>query len=158
MIGVNPFLPTAGAEPPQLIGRAGILDEFRYGLRIRSGAPGLLTIFTGARGIGKTVMLGEAEDAALRGADQGRDLGALSDERQHRLTPPKMRDAAAPRLLRQEALVDAPERHQVIALELLVERVRVAGRGARRGGLSVHQPLLRRGQTLKRGRNTRRMR
>lgn len=60
----NPFRPTAGAEPPQLIGRAGMLDEFVYGLRIRSGAPGLLTIFTGARGIGKTVMLGEAEDAA----------------------------------------------------------------------------------------------
>lgn len=60
----NPFRPTAGAEPPQLIGRAGVLDEFVYGLRIRSGAPGLLTIFTGARGIGKTVMLGEAEDAA----------------------------------------------------------------------------------------------
>ena len=60
----NPFRPTAGAEPPQLIGRAGLLDEFVYGLRLRSGAPGLLTIFTGARGIGKTVMLGEAEDAA----------------------------------------------------------------------------------------------
>lgn len=65
MSGQNPFRPTAGAEPPQLIGRAGLLDEFVYGLRIRSGAPGLLTIFTGARGIGKTVMLGEAEDAAL---------------------------------------------------------------------------------------------
>ncbi|MFZ4896434.1 AAA family ATPase [Plantibacter sp. Mn2098] len=64
MLGKNPFRPTAGAEPPQLIGRAGVLDEFAYGLRIRSGAPGLLTIFTGARGIGKTVMLGEAEDAA----------------------------------------------------------------------------------------------
>ncbi len=60
----NPFRPTAGAEPPQLVGRAGVLDEFAYGLRIRSGAPGLLTIFTGARGIGKTVMLGEAEAAA----------------------------------------------------------------------------------------------
>lgn len=60
----NPFRPTAGAEPPHLIGRVGVLDEFVYGLRIRSGAPGLLTIFTGARGIGKTVMLGEAEDAA----------------------------------------------------------------------------------------------
>lgn len=65
MSETNPFRPTAGAEPPQLIGRAGVLDEFVYGLRIRSGAPGLLTIFTGARGIGKTVMLGEAEDAAL---------------------------------------------------------------------------------------------
>ncbi|QTX05977.1 ATP-binding protein [Agromyces archimandritae] len=63
---LNPFRPTAGAEPPQLIGRAGVLDEFEYGLRIRSGAPGLLTIFTGARGVGKTVMLGEAEDAARR--------------------------------------------------------------------------------------------
>lgn len=60
----NPFRPTAGAEPPQLIGRTGLLDEFSYGLQIRSGAPGLLTIFTGARGIGKTVMLGEAEDIA----------------------------------------------------------------------------------------------
>lgn len=60
----NPFRPSAGAEPPQLIGRAGLLDEFIYGLHIRSGAPGLLTIFTGSRGIGKTVMLGEAEDAA----------------------------------------------------------------------------------------------
>ncbi|MFV0433959.1 MAG: ATP-binding protein [Leucobacter sp.] len=60
----NPFRPTAGAEPPQLIGRTGLLDEFIYGLGIRSGAPGLLTIFTGARGIGKTVMLGEAESAA----------------------------------------------------------------------------------------------
>lgn len=60
----NPFRPTAGAEPPQLIGRAGLLDEFSYGLQIRSGAPGLLTIFAGARGIGKTVMLGEAEDIA----------------------------------------------------------------------------------------------
>lgn len=44
---LNPFRPTAGATPPQLIGRDGVLDEFRYGLNIRSGAPGLLTIITG---------------------------------------------------------------------------------------------------------------
>jgi len=65
-VPLNPFRPTAGAEPPQLVGRNGLLDEFSYGLQIRTGAPGLLTIFTGARGIGKTVMLGEAEDAARR--------------------------------------------------------------------------------------------
>ncbi|MDO4897719.1 MAG: AAA family ATPase, partial [Rothia sp. (in: high G+C Gram-positive bacteria)] len=41
-------------------------DEFTYGLKIRSGAPGLLSIVTGARGIGKTVMLNEAEEAALK--------------------------------------------------------------------------------------------
>jgi hypothetical protein len=61
----NPFVPTAGSTPPEIIGRTGVLDEFEYGLRLGSGAPGLLTIFTGARGIGKTVMLGSAEDMAL---------------------------------------------------------------------------------------------
>lgn len=60
----NPFKPTAGATPPDLIGRAGMLDEFEYGLRQGSGAPGLLTIITGARGIGKTVMLSAAEEIA----------------------------------------------------------------------------------------------
>ena len=60
----NPFRPSAGATPPQILGRAGVLDEFEYGLRLGSGAPGLLTIFTGARGIGKTVMLGAAHDIA----------------------------------------------------------------------------------------------
>lgn len=60
----NPFRPSAGATPPQILGREGVLDEFEYGLRLGSGAPGLLTIFTGARGIGKTVMLGAAHDAA----------------------------------------------------------------------------------------------
>ncbi|WP_104165043.1 ATP-binding protein [Cryobacterium sp. N22] len=60
----NPFRPSAGATPPDIIGRAGLLNEFAYGLRLGSGAPGLLTIFTGARGIGKTVMLGAAHDMA----------------------------------------------------------------------------------------------
>jgi hypothetical protein len=41
----NPFRPTAGATPHDLVGR-GVLDEFAYGLRIGSGAPGLFTIFT----------------------------------------------------------------------------------------------------------------
>ena len=59
----NPFRPTAGASPPEIIGRAGLLDEFAYGLRLRSGAPGLLTIFTGARGVGKTVMLGNSSSS-----------------------------------------------------------------------------------------------
>ena len=60
----NPFKPTAGATPPDLIGRAGLLDEFEYGLQQGPGAPGLLTIITGSRGIGKTVMLSAAESIA----------------------------------------------------------------------------------------------
>lgn len=60
----NPFRPTAGATPPDIVGRAGLLDGFKYGLRVGAGAPSLLTIFTGARGIGKTVMLNSAEQLA----------------------------------------------------------------------------------------------
>lgn len=60
----NPFKPTAGARPPLLVGRAGALDSFLEGLSDGPGAPGLLTIFTGPRGVGKTVMLTAAEDAA----------------------------------------------------------------------------------------------
>lgn len=60
----NPFRPTAGATPPELIGRKGMLDEFEYSLRLGSGAPGLLTIITGARGIGKTALLSAAQDKA----------------------------------------------------------------------------------------------
>lgn len=60
----NPFKPAAGARPPLLIGRKDALDSFREGLEDGPGSPGLLTIFTGPRGIGKTVMLTEAEDLA----------------------------------------------------------------------------------------------
>lgn len=60
----NPFKPTAGARPPVLVGRENTLDSFKESLADGPGAPGLLTIFTGARGVGKTVMLSEAERAA----------------------------------------------------------------------------------------------
>ncbi|WP_284763149.1 hypothetical protein [Arthrobacter sp. efr-133-R2A-63] len=40
----NPFRPTAGTAPPDLIGCGRALDEFAYGLRIESGAPGLLIL------------------------------------------------------------------------------------------------------------------
>jgi hypothetical protein len=61
----NPFKPTAGATPPLLIGRENTLELFEEGLDDGPGSPGLLTIFTGARGVGKTVMLTAAEDRAL---------------------------------------------------------------------------------------------
>lgn len=62
----NPFRPTAGATPPQLVGRHEIVEELTESLEDGPGAPGLLSLFTGPRGIGKTVMLTEAGDAALR--------------------------------------------------------------------------------------------
>lgn len=62
----NPFKPSAGARPPQVVGRANVLDSFTEGIYDGAGAPGLLTIFTGPRGIGKTVMLTEAEETARK--------------------------------------------------------------------------------------------
>lgn len=62
----NPFKPTAGARPPLLIGRDDMRQDFAESIDNGPGAPGLLSIFTGPRGIGKTVMLGEIEDEALQ--------------------------------------------------------------------------------------------
>lgn len=61
----NPFKPTAGARPPVLVGRQDIRQDFAESIDNGPGAPGLLSIFTGPRGIGKTVMLGEIEDEAI---------------------------------------------------------------------------------------------
>ncbi|GAA4428746.1 ATP-binding protein [Georgenia halophila] len=55
----NPFKPTAGASPPLLVGREEALGEFVESIHDGPGAPGRLTIFTGPRGVGKTVMLNE---------------------------------------------------------------------------------------------------
>lgn len=55
----NPFKPTAGRMPPLLIGRDAIIDDFEEGLDDGPGAPGRLMRVTGARGVGKTVILTE---------------------------------------------------------------------------------------------------
>lgn len=65
MAAKNPFKPTAGARPPLLIGRDDMRQDFAESIENGPGAPGLLSIFTGPRGIGKTVMLGEIEDEAI---------------------------------------------------------------------------------------------
>lgn len=53
----NPFKPTAGATPPLLLGRDAELLAYAEALENAPGAPELLTLITGARGVGKTVML-----------------------------------------------------------------------------------------------------
>lgn len=55
----NPFKPTAGRMPPLLIGRDGVVEDFEEGLDDGPGAPGRLMRVTGARGVGKTVILTE---------------------------------------------------------------------------------------------------
>lgn len=61
----NPFKPSAGSSPPELIGRESSLQRIRDAVTDGPGGPGRVSLFTGARGIGKTVMLNEFEDAFL---------------------------------------------------------------------------------------------
>lgn len=56
---MNPFKPTAGKMPPELIGRDAIVEAFVDGMDNGPGAPERLMRLTGARGMGKTVMLNE---------------------------------------------------------------------------------------------------
>jgi hypothetical protein len=61
----NPFKPAAGSSPPELIGRQASLDRIRESVVDGPGSPGRVSLFSGARGIGKTVMLNEVEEAYL---------------------------------------------------------------------------------------------
>ena len=60
----NPFHPSFGVSPPLLVGRDSLIEEFVEGLEDGPGAAGRATLYTGARGSGKTVMLNAIEDRA----------------------------------------------------------------------------------------------
>lgn len=63
---VNPFKPTAGAEPPVLIGRSQVIEDFTDGIEEGVGSPARLMRITGPRGSGKTVLLTELGDIARK--------------------------------------------------------------------------------------------
>jgi hypothetical protein len=60
----NPFKPTFGVSPPLLAGREDLIAEFDEGLEDGPGSGARATLYTGARGAGKTVMLNAVEDCA----------------------------------------------------------------------------------------------
>lgn len=60
----NPFKPTAGMNPPELIGRDAVLDEFAESLDNGPGVLDRLMRVSGIRGIGKTVMLNALGEVA----------------------------------------------------------------------------------------------
>lgn len=60
----NPFRPSFGVSPPLLAGRDAELVAFADAIESGPGAPGRATLYTGARGVGKTVMLNEVESLA----------------------------------------------------------------------------------------------
>ena len=64
----NPFTPTFGSIPLQLAGRDGIISDILGGLDNGPGDPNRATVFVGARGSGKTVLLAKiAEEASANG-------------------------------------------------------------------------------------------
>ena len=82
----NPFSPGAGSPPPELAGRAPILEQARILLgRVLIGKPEKSLMLTGLRGVGKTVLLNEvqrmAQEAGYRTllieAHEGKALGPL---------------------------------------------------------------------------------
>lgn len=61
----NPFSPGAGTPPPELAGRATILENALVALeRVKNGRAEKSMILVGLRGVGKTVLLGEAQRLA----------------------------------------------------------------------------------------------
>lgn len=60
----SPFKPSFGTNPPLVAGRDTVISELGEALDHGPGAPGRAALFTGNRGIGKTVMLNEAEAQA----------------------------------------------------------------------------------------------
>lgn len=60
----NPFKPSFGVSPPLLVGRDALIEEFADGLDDGPGSPSRATLYTGARGAGKTVMLNAVEERA----------------------------------------------------------------------------------------------
>jgi hypothetical protein len=64
----NPFTPVFGNEPPILAGRERLIHDVLTGLDNGPGDPNRVTIFTGPRGSGKTVLLATiAAEAESRG-------------------------------------------------------------------------------------------
>lgn len=60
----NPFTPTFGSVPPELAGRRQLIEDILGGLDNAPGDPNRASIFVGARGSGKTVLLATIAEQA----------------------------------------------------------------------------------------------
>ena len=60
------FQPTFGNRPEQYIGRDGVIEQFMAGLQEPVGSRNRCTLFLGQRGMGKTALLLELGDRAMK--------------------------------------------------------------------------------------------
>ncbi len=100
----SPFSPGAGSPPPELAGRAVLLEQARVLLgRVKAKRPEKSLLLTGLRGVGKTVLLNEIERMAQRDgyrtilveAHEGKPLPVLLAPHLRRLLFDLDRSAAA---------------------------------------------------------------
>jgi hypothetical protein len=88
----NPFSPGAGSPPPELVGRAGILEQARILLgRVKEKRPEKSILLTGLRGVGKTVLLNEIERLAAKAGYRTVSLEAHEDKSLAAMLVPPLR-------------------------------------------------------------------
>ncbi|MEK6612720.1 MAG: ATP-binding protein, partial [Gemmatimonadota bacterium] len=88
----NPFSPGAGSPPPELVGRAGILEQARILLgRVKEKRPEKSLLLTGLRGVGKTVLLNEIERLAAKAGYRTVSLEAHEDKSLAAMLVPPLR-------------------------------------------------------------------
>lgn len=90
----NPYNPGAGAPPPELAGRNGLIEQARLTIeRTKAGKAAKSAILLGLRGVGKTVLLNEFEQmaeaagcqTAMFEADPDKPLAAQLAPQLHRI-------------------------------------------------------------------------
>src|SRR4051812_110489 len=88
----NPFAPGAGTRPPELAGRAEIIENASIALeRVKVGRPAKSQLFLGLRGVGKTVLLNELAKVAEQLGYLVIQLEAPEDRRLAEMIVPPLR-------------------------------------------------------------------
>lgn len=88
----NPFSPGAGAPPPELVGRQQILEQAEVLFaRVMAGRAERSLLMTGLRGVGKTVLLNEADRLASTANFNTIFIEAPDDKSLPDLLAPKLR-------------------------------------------------------------------
>src|SRR6202049_174785 len=94
----NPYTPGAGRRPPTLAGRDGDIENFRSVIeRLGAGAYERSLIYSGLRGVGKTVLLMEFDLLANEAGWATTDVQEVGSQPDFRITFARM----AARLLRE---------------------------------------------------------
>ena len=89
---LNPFAPGAGHAPPELAGRAGLLERANLTIaRIKAGRPAKGLLLIGLRGVGKTVLLNRIQDSAEVERYQTVMIECIDEKRLENLLIPAMR-------------------------------------------------------------------